>query len=129
MNEFNAAVVDHLAWKSTFEESVRRGGNSLEVALVAVDNRCTLGRWLHHQSPQPISNPVALQMLVEVHAEFHRAAANVLALAHAGQTREAVRAMSPDHHYGEWSATLVTALKHYAESAPHERGWASNTLP
>lgn len=120
MNEFRAAVVDHLTWKIMFEEAVRKAGVGLEVDGVAADNHCPLGRWLHQRAPRPVSNPIALQMLLEVHAEFHRSAASVLALAHAGRVRDAVSAMSPDDHYGTWSSTLVTALQRYADAAVGE---------
>lgn len=116
MNEFDTAVAEHLAWKIMFEETVHKGGAGLEVGAVEVDNRCTLGRWLHYQAPKSVSNPIALRMLLEVHAEFHRSAASVLALAHAGRVRDAVSGMSSGHIYGTWSSTLVTALQDYADA-------------
>jgi hypothetical protein len=86
----------------------------LEVDVVRLDDRCLLGLWLHASGNQAVRNPTALRMLRDVHAEFHRAASEVLSLAVTGRTKEATLAMAEDTQYASWSAMLVVALKGYA---------------
>ena len=116
MNAFEQAIAAHEEWRTTFEHTVREGGGDLQVEAVRADNRCLLGLWLAATAKADL-NPTALKMLRDVHGEFHRAAAQVLALALAGRIREAVHSMAIGTQYGQWSAVLLVALSRYAEAA------------
>ena len=129
MNAFEQAVAAHEEWKRTFERAVRNGGGDFQVEAVRVDDRCPLGIWLHGDARQEVANPTASGMLRDIHAEFHTAAADVLALALDDRVREAVHGMGGGTQYGQWSAMLLHALNRYAEEAgaalPGTQVWTS----
>ncbi len=116
MNGFEQAVIAHQDWKRAFERSLHDGGGDLRVDIIRLEDRCLLGRWLHGEGSKAVANPTAAGMLREIHAEFHAAAADALALAQAGRVRDAIHALAEDAPYGQWSATLLRALKNYAQA-------------
>ncbi len=115
-NAFEEAVHAPEQWKAMFARAIRDGGGGLRVETVRRDDQCLLGQWLYGDAGRSVDNPAAFAMLRDVHAEFHKAAAGVLSLALAGNTRAAVRAMDPGDPYGQWSAILVVALMRYVGS-------------
>lgn len=121
MNQFKQAVVAHLAWKVMFEQAIHDGGAGLVIEAVAADDRCPLGQWVHGQGARPLSNPTALQMLCDVHSEFHLAAARVLEHAQGGRVRDAVQEIANDDQYRRWSSILVAALQGYADAASADK--------
>jgi hypothetical protein len=85
-----------------------------------VDDHCLLGQWLRDDPENGMTNPTAVAMLREVHAEFHQVAAQVVWLAQSGRIKEAVRSMDASSQYRRWSATLVDALQRYVGTAGDE---------
>lgn len=115
MNDFDRAVLAHQQWKADFERAIRAGGEGFDPESVRHDDRCQLGQWLRGAGKAAMNNSTAHGMLVDVHAEFHLAAARVLELAQAERPTDAVYEMEVGSPYSRWSATLLVALQRYGE--------------
>ncbi|MDD5330732.1 MAG: CZB domain-containing protein [Sulfuricella sp.] len=79
------AIDAHIRWKTRLQDMLE--GNSdeqLEVGVVAADDKCTLGKWLHHEAAK-FGNLEEFRELVSIHAEFHLTAGNILAECHRGE--------------------------------------------
>lgn len=115
MNDFDQAVIAHQQWKADFERAIRAGGNGFDPETVRLDDRCQLGQWLHGAGKAAMNSSTAHGMLIDIHAEFHLAAARVLELARAGRIGDAAYEMDVGSQYSRWSATLLVGLKRYGD--------------
>lgn len=115
MNDFDQAVIAHQQWRADFERAIRAGGDGFDPESVRLDDRCQLGQWLRGSGKAAMNSSTAHGMLVDVHAEFHRAAARVLEFAQAGRLADAVYEMDLGSQYSRWSATLLVGLKRYGD--------------
>ena len=103
------ALVTHLTWKVRLQEAIEAGHCPWPVADVRSDRACDLGRWLL-DVPAADRASRHWRRIRRLHAAFHAAAAEVLALALAGHRREAEAALGPGSRYARASAALVRAL-------------------
>ncbi len=84
------ALEAHLKWKERLEKTLAgSSGESLEVGVVAADDRCTLGQWLHGEARRLFAQYPEYDSLVKAHADFHLMAGDILCDAHDGRTDEA----------------------------------------
>ncbi len=73
------ALDAHIAWAHRLEAQLNGGASEeLEVGMVATDNRCTLGQWIHGPGRQMFGDTPEFQELKRIHAEFHLCAGEVL---------------------------------------------------
>ncbi|MGE0073376.1 MAG: CZB domain-containing protein [Thiomonas sp.] len=92
---FFSATNAHKAWKKRLYDCVCGACSTLDPQLIALDNRCDLGKWLYAiRSRQPALSADTQKLftrLLDEHATFHRAAAEVARLAQSGQRDDALR--------------------------------------
>lgn len=104
-------MVAHAEWRFRLADYVEgTSTEKLDPYHVGCDDRCDLGRWIHGQS----SRSAVLVELEEVHAAFHRAAAEVVSLVQSGRKEEARAALGFSGSYRASSGCvtmLVKALK------------------
>ncbi len=77
--DMKAALDAHTAWTRRLEDKI--GGKSqeeLDVATVATDCECTLGKWLHGTARQEFGETPDYRELRRVHADFHLKAGEIL---------------------------------------------------
>jgi len=78
--KFDEAIRVHAAWKLRF--TLLNDGTASEAApdpaVLARDNACDLGLWLHSEAKAKYSSDADYEALVQSHAKFHKAAAEVL---------------------------------------------------
>lgn len=80
------AIDAHIRWRHRLESFVQgTSDENLQVPVVAADDQCALGRWLHGEAKQRYGHFDLFRELVEVHAQFHQYAGRVLEAALAGQ--------------------------------------------
>jgi len=74
------AVLDaHTAWTKRLEDVLSgKSEEHLELATVASDCECTLGKWIHGPAKRTMSDSPDYEELLQVHADFHLNAAEVL---------------------------------------------------
>jgi len=94
---FFEAVEAHVAWKRRLNDYLL--GNSqekLEPHQVSVDNRCTLGKWIHGPAAARFGEFPLFLELVDQHARFHLVAAKVLEAYQNGDEALAIRLLYGD---------------------------------
>ena len=107
---FEEAITAHSQWKIRLQ-GVISGTNKevLDPQIVAKDDRCALGQWIHGEARKYELLPEYAD-LVKDHARFHRCAAEVLHAAQTGQTEKAkANVTSGDFH--EVSLKTITAIR------------------
>lgn len=106
--DLNKAIYAHEQWKVRLADHLS-GKKALEVALdvVARDDKCPLGEWIHGEGESLSANPV-FQRLVTSHAEFHRLAADA---ARNGSAATADRLLAPSSPFGKSSKRTIVSIK------------------
>ncbi|AZN36470.1 CZB domain-containing protein [Iodobacter ciconiae] len=75
----------HTAWKTKLKNELDgKGKESLDVSIIAQDNQCELGRWLHGPGKLSFSHYPEYHSACTAHSEFHFCAAEVLMQYQAG---------------------------------------------
>ena len=79
----------HVAWKQRLEELLRgTSAERLEPDVIALDNRCDLGKWIYGSGASFSATP-DYGVVKDLHAQFHRAAASVVSCYQNGDTQAA----------------------------------------
>lgn len=106
-----AAVVAHAAWKARLRQAIATGrlpeGTTVEQARR--DDVCPFGRWLHAGEGATLDAARNGDVMAR-HADFHRAAAGVLAEVVAGRLDSAQQALADQDGYAGVARELTDAL-------------------
>ncbi len=106
--QFKEEIRSHLEWTWRLKEFIR-GREILDRHIVVQDNQCPLGEWIHveGQKYQHLDKYVELK---ELHAEFHRRAAEIMGIAESGDKMGASRKLQFGSLFWTLSDKLVDAL-------------------
>jgi hypothetical protein len=117
-NQINKAIGAHSLWKRRLMAAVQAGNTELTVEQVAKDSACELGKWLSSASiPEALRETSQFAACRELHAEFHKAAAEVLRLAVSGNKAAALAALGGDTKFANLSSALTLSMMKWAASA------------
>lgn len=84
------AIEAHLKWKERLEKALAgSSAEHLEVGVVAADDRCILGQWLHGEAKRQFAQHPEYAALVRAHSDFHLMAGDILCDAHDGKVEDA----------------------------------------
>jgi hypothetical protein len=112
------AIAAHAKWKFYLRQAIDTGMSEWTVAEVRPDNRCEFGTWLLALPPGDRDSQ-HWDEVRQLHAEFHKEAAEVLKLALAGRREEADAAIAQGSRFAKVSTKLtitMTAWKKALES-------------
>ena len=79
-----SVIAGHGMWKYRLHNTIETGHSDASPEKVARDDQCPLGKWVHGDARTALG-PGELERIRELHAAFHRHAADVLKLALAGE--------------------------------------------
>lgn len=109
VQHINDAMKAHIAWKIRLLNVINTGATELTPEVVACDDRCDFGQWLHGPKIDGQTRAgMPYQVIVRLHAEFHKVASQVLKLAVEGRKQAAEQLLNGDYYTK--SQKLVTAL-------------------
>jgi Chemoreceptor zinc-binding domain len=74
--DLNTAIQKHAEWKTKFRSAMMKQ-EQLDVATIAKDNCCDLGKWLHGEAKEQYGKLGSHTECIRKHAEFHSQAAKV----------------------------------------------------
>jgi len=117
--DFDGAVAAHSAWKGKLSAYLKNPDKSLHAGTIGVDNQCALGQWLHGEG-QKYSSDAEFSELKKEHADFHRAAADLVRRADKGEKVAEEAALGTNSAYGKLSSRvvkLIIAVKQKANKA------------
>ena len=112
----NEALEAHADWRYRFHDAIvnRR---PVDVATIARDDLCVLGRWLHGEAKSRYSTLKSYAACHAEHAHFHREAAKVADASNAGRYQEAVAMLSAPSNYAAAWITASFAIKAFMTEA------------
>jgi hypothetical protein len=91
---FKSAIEAHLKWKTRLRAVIDgTSEEKLDPKIIAMDNQCVLGKWLHGAGGEKFGAHPHFKTLCAEHAKFHRSASLVLELALAKRTQQAMKEM------------------------------------
>lgn len=114
--EVGSALDAHLEWKRQLRDAVIRGYGEQDSEEVGRDDLCALGRWLYALPPECRADRTCDE-LVELHARFHRDAAQVAEFLEAGRIDDARAAMDSESDFARTSDELVFLLESWQAAA------------
>jgi methyl-accepting chemotaxis protein len=108
--DFDDAIAKHALWKSTFSVAIATG-DELDVEVIASDNCCSLGRWLHSDAAGVINDHRTRMVCVAAHLNFHREAARVARLINSERLDDASQLLGEGSPFAEASAEIINLLR------------------
>lgn len=111
INPFEA-VEAHVAWKRRLVNYLEgRSEEKLEAHHVCLDNRCTLGKWIHGAGKARLGDYPIFQQLMDEHAKFHYYASKVIEAHDAGDDATARSLLDGDFaHQSKKTVNCITHL-------------------
>jgi hypothetical protein len=104
------AIDAHMKWKERLRDHIAGvSDETLDSRVVTRDDLCTLGTWIVSEGEKRFAGSSAFEHLKRVHARFHAAAGNIVALAAVGRKDEAM-AMLEEGEYAQASDDIAIAL-------------------
>jgi hypothetical protein len=109
LGKISKAIEFHEYWKVRLFQAIESGVSLWQPEYVQDDSRCEFGQWLYSFS---ISDQASEQWkkIQAVHAEFHRAAANIVRLAIDAHKAEALAMLN--NIAGEYRQTSMRLLRY-----------------
>lgn len=105
--EINKAIAAHGMWKTKFQDFMA-GKIALEEGAVAKSDACEFGKWLAKDGKTTLGGDFA--DVSQLHAQFHKQAAAVVHMKHAGDTKGAQASLSPSGEFSASSGALTRKL-------------------
>lgn len=120
MNFFEEAVSVHMQWKQKLRAVIDGRAAPLDVTSAANDCACELGKWIHGEGAIHRDKPAYLELL-QAHAVFHRAAADMMANIQEGDRSTAMKSLNGGEFQAASSRTVLAIgnLRHELETASH----------
>jgi methyl-accepting chemotaxis protein len=114
--QLTKAIGAHGTWKKRLTSAIAAGTHSEDPTIVAMDDRCDFGRWLHGFPPAAGAQAYH-QASMKLHADFHREAANTLRLVSGGQQDHARASIAAGGSFTEASKHLTKTMMEWRQSA------------
>jgi hypothetical protein len=108
-SQIGRGILDHAKWKNHLFDAVKTGKSESTVQDTRSDNQCEFGKWLASLPPSEKSSEHC-QKVKALHAEFHKAASEVLELALSARMEEAEAAIAVGSRFSLISASLTMAM-------------------
>lgn len=106
---FDDAIKAHAAWKLKLSGYLSKPDGSIKATEVELDNRCDLGKWIYGDGKKHASL-AEYSTLKSEHAVFHKAAAEVVRKADAGQNTSEEVALGGASPFSKASQAVVAAI-------------------
>ena len=115
--EFDKAIAAHGQWKTRLKQAVESSTIDVPVATIEMNNQCAFGKWLYSPALTPEDKTTQhYRTVVELHTQFHKAAAKIAALAVAGKKPEAEKLLGLGGDFATIFAQLTGALMAWKKS-------------
>ena len=109
-DQITKAIGAHGQWKFRLIDAIGQGTSEFDPENVKFDNKCEFGQWLHQGMSAEDRDNRHYAIIVEMHAAFHKIAANILREATTGNTSEAKRLIDRGSEYSDLSTEMTLAL-------------------
>lgn len=113
---FDDAIKAHSAWKMKLSIYLKNPDKSLKADEVCKDDRCDLGKWIYGEGEKYKALP-EFSTLKSKHADFHRAAADVIKMADAGKSTSEETQLGGSSAFSQASTAVISALMNMKRNA------------
>lgn len=104
------AIDAHMKWKERLHDHIAgRSSEPLDAPSITRDDLCALGQWIKGDGAKNFGGTAAFDHLCSVHARFHAAAGQIVALNAGGNTAEALHQLE-EGSYAQASDDVTVAL-------------------
>jgi hypothetical protein len=111
-SEGTEAIDSHIKWKARLQAHINGDGKEdLRVETVSRDDQCTLGQWINGIGGERFGQNPVFAVVRSRHANFHRCAGEVLAVARQGDKEKALH-MLEEGAYPDASEQVAEAIVH-----------------
>ena len=107
--DLDHAIEKHAEWKMRLRAAIMRH-ETVDLATVAADDRCELGKWLHGEGRRLFGSLGGFLPCVARHAEFHAQAGKIAQAINAGRYAEAELMLNGNSPYANASSTVGAAI-------------------
>jgi hypothetical protein len=114
--QLQKAITAHGVFKVRIGQMVDAGTPDMTAQVAGADNQCPFGQWLYGGIDPSAKSSPHYQTVKDLHATFHKAAAEVVALSLARKRGEAAAAMEMGSTFKQASGKLVIALSTWSDS-------------
>jgi methyl-accepting chemotaxis protein len=116
--QIEKAITAHSVWKVRLTRSIEMDHLEMNADVARLDDQCPLGQWLHQGIDPNARASSYYQQASDLHAKFHHAAADVLALAAHRHHDEALAAMEMGTTFKSTSTHLIEVMTAWQETLP-----------
>jgi methyl-accepting chemotaxis protein len=109
--DFDKAIAAHSQWKSKLTTYLKKPDRSLQPNEVSADNKCELGKWIVTGDATMSSDPEFSKLKSE-HTRFHKAAADIVRRANAGEKVAEETVLGAHSEFMNASSAVVQVLTH-----------------
>jgi hypothetical protein len=120
IRQISAAIAAHDEWKTRLLAAVEAGSSEFDPEHVRADDRCPFGQWLY-AAEADLGASLHYERVRDLHAQFHRAAADVLALAIGGKGPQALTSLEFGSEYVTASVLLVDEMEFWKKEMQGDR--------
>ena len=110
----DSALAAHSQWKTRLQDAISSGKSEFKAEVVMKDNTCQFGQWLYGLTGEDVKSDNYVKVK-GLHADFHKIAGEILALALSGKKDEAMKKLGQGGPYGSATGKLVLALPAWKE--------------
>ena len=112
-DDIDLAIGAHGSWKQKLRTAIDTGESPSTPEKVMQDNNCSFGKWLHERITASEKESPYYKEVVELHAEFHKEAGAILALALKGEKDEAYDRIKLGSKFSRVSGGLTRKMKEW----------------
>jgi hypothetical protein len=106
--DVDSAIAAHENWKLRLANHLNGSSSEqFDPAVVCLDDRCDLGKWLHGPGMQRLGHYPAFSVLIARHKYFHIQASTVLAQAQGGDAPGAEKTLNSSFRYASNQVVLL----------------------
>ncbi len=113
--DLESAIGKHAEWKVKFRAAIGKK-SQMDIAQVSNIHQCEIGCWLDHKGKQQNGHLPEFAHLIDVHKQFHVAAAQVASLINAGNYAQA-ESMLNGPAYAGVSRQIASSIMKLKKSA------------
>ncbi len=107
--DLNEAIQKHAQWKFRFRQALLTN-ELMDADVVAKDNQCELGKWLHGEGRSLYGQRNAHAQCLAKHTAFHIEAGKVAVMINAHRKHDAERMLANGSQFSEVSKAVAVAL-------------------
>ncbi len=107
------AIGAHGSWKQKLRTAIDTGESEARPENVKKDYNCSFGKWLHERIDPSTKSSSYYKEVVELHAEFHQEAGDILDISLKGNKDEASERIKLGSNFSKVSADLTRKMKEW----------------